>query len=341
MDRIKIGQIGICHEHAAAKIETLRQMSDVFEIVGVVDDRETSSARRAGDDLRPYEGLTWVTEKQLLSMPELQAVFIETPNQDLVPTATRCMEHNLPMHMDKPGGEDMTAFRTLLNGCRKRDLALQMGYMFRSNLAMQFATKAIKHNWLGDVFEIQGSMSHNYGGEEYQTYIGSYKGGIMFNLGCHLIDTVISMMGRPTNVTPFLKSTAGYSQRIKNNGLAVLEYPQAMVTLRACSKEVMGHSRRSLKICGTNGTIELSPPERFDGQPLQLQLTLLDDIPEYASGTHVVDFGVAKDRYEKQLLEFARIIRGEIKNPYDYQHDELVQEVVLAASGYTRWHTDD
>ncbi|MFA9478497.1 Gfo/Idh/MocA family protein [Phycisphaerales bacterium AB-hyl4] len=337
MDRIRVGQIGICHEHASAKIQTLKRMSDVFEIVGVVDDRATSSSRRAGDDLSPYEGLTWVTEKQLLSMPGLQAVFIETPNQDLVPTAMRCMQHHLPMHMDKPGGEDLAAFRELLNGCRKHDIALQMGYMFRNNLAMQFATKAVKHNWLGDIFEIQASMSHNYGGEPYQIYLGSYAGGIMFNLGCHLIDTLIPMMGRPDNVTPFLKSAPGYSQNIKNNCLTVLEYPHATVTLRVCSKEVDGLNRRSLKICGTNGTIELSPLERFDGQPLQLRLTLLEGNQEYPAGTHMVDFGVAQDRYENQLLEFARIIRGEMKNPYSYEHDELVQEVLLAASGYTKW----
>jgi len=100
---------------------------------------------------------------------------------------------------------------------------------------------------------------------------------------------------------------------------------------------VDGLPRRHLKICGTKGTIELSPLERFDGQPLQMRLTLLEDNEDYAAGTHTVDFGVVEDRYEGQLLELAKIINGEMRNPYTYEHDYLVQEVLLAAAGYTEW----
>ena len=57
----------------------------------------------------------------------------------------------------------------------------------------------------------------------------------------------------------------------------------------------------------------------------------------YAAGTHIVDFGIKLDRYEDQMLELAKIINGEMKNPYTYEHDYLVQEVVLAAAGYTTW----
>ena len=37
MDRVKIGQIGICHEHAAGNMEALRGMPDGYDIVGVVE----------------------------------------------------------------------------------------------------------------------------------------------------------------------------------------------------------------------------------------------------------------------------------------------------------------
>lgn len=337
MEKIKIGQIGICHEHASGKINSLRRLPEVFEIVGVVDDRHTHAARFAGDDLKPYEGLKWMTEDELLNVPGLQAVTIETPNLDLVPTAIRCMKRNLHMHMDKPAGDDLPLFRQLLDGCRERNLALQMGYMFRANRAMQWCRKVVHNGLLGGIVEIQADMSHTYGGEPYQTYIGSFKGGIMFNLGCHLIDTIIPIMGRPDKIAPFLKSAPGYNDAIKNNCVTILEYPHATVTLRASSKDVGSFPRRSLKISGTKGTIRLCPLERFDGQPLLLQLTMLEDHDAYPAGTHTIDFGVTQDRYEDQMMELARIIRGEIKNPYTYEHDYLVQEVLLAAAGYTTW----
>jgi predicted dehydrogenase len=335
--KIKIGQIGICHEHASGKINTLKKMPDVYEIVGVVDDRSSMSAKFLKDGLEPYEGLRWMTEEELFGTPGLQAVMVETPNSDLVPTALRCMEHNLAMHMDKPAGEDLLLFGKLLKGCKERNLPFQMGYMFRNNQALQFCQKAIRKNWLGDIFEVQADMSHNYGGEAYQQYLSNFKGGIMFNLGCHHIDLIVSLLGRPEKIIPLLKSTPGAANGAKNNCLTVLEYPHAIVSVNACDLKVDGLNQRRFKICGSKGSIELSPLERFDGKPLQMHLTFLEGNEEYPAGSHIVDLDIKRDRYEDQLLELARMVRGEIKNPYTYEHDYLTQEVVLAAAGYSKW----
>lgn len=340
MKKLKIAQIGVCHEHASGKMHTLRNfLSDTYEIVGVVNDSATSGTPRFGDsvNLEPYKGLNWMTEEEVLNYPGLDAVAVEVPNNDLVPVAIRCMERNLAMHMDKPGGEDLELFRKLRCGCAERNLPFQMGYMFRDNPAMQLCLKAVRDGWLGDVFEIQASMSHNYGGAAYQDYIGQFRGGIMFNLGCHFIDFFVAMMGRPQKITPFLKSAPGFPDRIKNNCVTIFEYPHASATIRACSMEVDGLNSRRLKICGTKGSFELCPLERFDGIPLEMTMILKEGNPHYSAGAHTLNFGVVRDRYEAQLAELAKIIRGEMKNPYTYEHDYLVQEVVLAASGYTEW----
>jgi predicted dehydrogenase len=249
------------------------------------------------------------------------------------------MEHNLAIHMDKPGGEDLELFGKLLNGCKERGLPFQMGYMFRNNPAIQFCQKAVRKGWLGEIVEVHADMSHNYGGKAYQQYLSNFKGGIMFNLGCHHIDWIISMLGRPENISPFLKSTLGSANGAKNNCLAVLEYPHTLISLSACDLNAGGGSGRRVKIFGSKGIIDLSPLERFDGKPLQMQLTLLEGNEEYSAGSHIVDFGIKLDRYEDQLLEFAEIIRGEMKNPYTYGHDYLTQEVVLAGGGYTKWQS--
>ncbi len=340
MKKIKIGQIGVCHEHADGKINTLRKMSDVFEIVGVVDEKSYSTTPRKGDgNMGCFEDLKFMTEEELFQTPGLQAVTVEVPNLELVSTAMRCMERNLAMHMDKPGGDDLEVFAKLRKGIEDKGLPFQMGYMFRGNPAMQWCLKAARNGWLGDIMEIQGSMSHNYGNDAYQEYIGKFPGGIMFNLGCHLIDFVVAMMGAPDKITPFLKSTPEQPDSVKNNCTTIFDYEHAIVSIRACSREIDGLNRRRLKISGTNGSIELCPLERFDGEPLQMRLSLQKDIPEYSAGNHTLDFGIIEDRYESQLLELAKTINGEMDNPYGYEHDYLVQKVLLAASGYTKWAT--
>jgi hypothetical protein len=39
-------------------------------------------------------------------------------------------------------------------------------------------------------------------------------------------------------------------------------------------------------------------------------------------------------RYDEQLIELARIIRGEIENPYPLKHELMLQEALLLAAGY-------
>jgi predicted dehydrogenase len=334
--RIKIGQIGICHEHAKGKIDALKKYPDIFEIVGVVDDRSSKAARFAGSDLKPYKGLKWLTEEELFNTPGLQAVAVEPANSDLVPTALRCMEHKLAMHMDKPGGEDLALFGKLLDGCKESDLPFQMGYMLRNNPAIQFIQKALREDWLGDIFEIQADMNHDYGNKKYQKYLSNYNGGTCFNLLCHHIDWIVNVLGRPVNVTPFLRSTPGSESGGKNNCMTVLEYPHTFVTLRSCGQVKGGVGKRSIRIIGSNGTIELSPIERF-GTPMHVQMKLNKGIEKYPAGSHTVDFTIKQGRYGEQILELAAIIRGEKKNPYTYEHDYLAQKVLLAAAGNMEW----
>jgi predicted dehydrogenase len=333
MNRIKIGQMGVRHEHASGKMEALRRLTDHYEVVGLV--AEEGATERAASC---YAGVPLMTEEQLFSTPGLQAVAVETDMTELVATATRCMERGLHMHLDKPGGETLEPFRRLLDGCRERGLALQLGYMYRTNPAIQMCFRAVREGWLGDIFEVHVVMSR-WDDDTYRRFLARFPGGAMFNFGSHLIDLVIAMLGRPDNVVSFQKATR--DDGLNDNGLAVLEYPRATATIRAAVVEVDGMKHRRLIVCGTKGTAEVYPLERmwdrYRLDPLQVRLTLQEDNAEYAAGTHLVNAGVMNHRYDDQLVELARVIAGEIVNPYPYEHELLVEEVVLAAAGYTRW----
>ncbi len=338
-NKIKIAQIGVSHEHALGKMETLRRMPETFEIAGVTDDSATYAAKFPAAGTAAYAGLKIMTEDEVFRIPGLQAVIVEVPNTKLVPTAIRCMRHNLPMHLDKPGGEDLGLFKKLLIGCMEKNLPLQMGYMFRGNPAFKFCLKIIRENWLGEIFAIDCDMNHSYGGSDYQAYLSKFRGGIMFNLGCHLIDFIVAAMGPPENVVPFLKSSGTASNTVKNNCMSVLEYPGAAVSVRCCSQGDI--TRRALKIAGTGGWVELCPLERFDGERLTMKMFIREDRPGYRAGMHIVDFGIQSDRYMEQLSEFAGMVRGELSNPYSFKHDYVVQKVLLAASGYIKWRKND
>lgn len=330
--KLRVAQFGICHEHAPGKMATLRKLPDVFDIVGYVDDRATSKIRFGNPSLKLYEGLRKLTEEEFFHLPDLDLAMVEVANTYLLETAQKCMEHNLPMHLDKPPGEDLAAYQKFLKGCEARKLPFQMGYMFRTNPAIQFCIQAVREGLLGDIYEIKADMAHNYGGPGYQEYLSHFKGGIMYNLGCHLIDIIVSMLGRPTAVTPFLRSTPKAVNGAKNNCVSILEYPHTLVTLSANGMEVKRNNPRCMIIGGSKGTIVLSPLEVF-GTPTRVLLELKKPAGKYKAGSQTLTFPVMHDRYEGQLRELAAMIRGEKVSPYSFDYDALVLEVTLAASG--------
>ena len=108
MKKIRIGQIGIGHNHGSEKMRTLRHLSDYFEVVGVAETDPRWLKERGGMDV--YQGLPVMSEEELFQIPGLEAVAVETDGPQLLPTALRCAERGLHLHMDKPGGEDLFVF---------------------------------------------------------------------------------------------------------------------------------------------------------------------------------------------------------------------------------------
>ena len=337
MRKLKVVQIGIRHEHANGKFKTLKSLPDAFELAGMVDEAEFAktptylSPKDATFEL--YKDEKFITLDEVFAMPDLDAVLIEVPNLDLVPVAMRFAERGIPMHVDKPCGEDLGAYKKLLDLVEARQIPFQMGYVFRYNPAIRFAIDAVNSGMLGSVFMVETNMNHSYGGEAYQKYLTTFKGGVMFNLGCHLIDFLVEMFGRPEHVVSLLKGCEPGDPSLSNT-LAILEYPHTHAVVAVASRDRM--QKRRLRIEGTNGTLELCPIESFKGKGLEIALKLKEDFGSYRAGEQTVGFAPEYDRYAAQLLDFSAIVQGEARDRYTRAHDHLVHEVTLAAAGYIK-----
>ena len=136
--------------------------------------------------------------------------------------------------------------------------------------------------------------------------------------------------GLPRGCRTVLRSAPFDAPGSKTCGVSLLEFPSADVVIRTSSQMPGGILHRRLRIDGSNGTIDLCPIERFDGERLKLVMTLQKSAGGYAAGRHEIDFGVQGDRYAGQLRELAQIVRGELANdPGQYDRDLKVHEITL------------
>ena len=335
MRKLKVLFWGLTHEHACGKLDTLRNMSEIYEVIGVVDDRGSATRPIFADHPASPGEFPVLSPAEALSLGDVDVVFIETTNADLMKTAAIFADKGVPMHCDKPCGEDLETYRLVVEKCRLKNLPFQIGYMYRGNPALKFARNAVRSGWLGEVAFVEADMNHDYQLEGYPQYISSFKGGILYNLGCHLVDMVLPLVkGGLVSATPFIGDAPGDPQGSRTRGAAILSFDGgAQALVRTSSHMPGGIDGRRLRIDGTNGTLEICPIERFDGVNLKLEMTLKHPAGGYASGHHVLDFGVLCDRYRDQLEDLALIVRGDKANDQDYDHDLLVHETTLKACG--------
>ena len=327
--KIKVGQLGTGHMHAY-KMKTLRQLIGDFEILGVAEDDPKLRDIALKSDA--FQGLPFMSTDELLALPDLEAVLVETEEHDLVAAAQRCIGAGKHIHLDKPGGDALPPFKELLTKAEKKGLIVQLGYMYRNNLAIQYCIKAAKDGLLGNIFTVDAVMSR-YDGEDFRQIIKTFNAGAAYIFLCHLIDLVVILLGKPDHVIPLSRCTR--DDGVVDNGFAVLQYPNGCnAIVRTPIVEVGGFNRRYLAVYGDKGTLVVQPLE-IEGNKSggKVFLTTLNNADGKAYHLEEISQPPLKDRYEDQLLEFARIVRGEIANPYPYSHELLVQQVFLEACG--------
>lgn len=325
--RIKVGQIGLAHAHAS-KLLVYRR-SDDYEVVGIVEpDAQLRERARAQ---AVYHGLPWMTREQLLNVQGLQAVLVETRVRDLLDTAEVCVGAGVHVHLDKPAGQSLPQYRRILEAASRKNLWVQMGYTYRYNPAVTLLRDVLKRGWLGDVFEVHSVMSKVVAPSERRA-LAEYPGGIMFELGCHVIDLVVGVLGSPSKVTPFHRHSSKLDDTLNDNTLAVFEFPRSIASVKSSALEVDGFERRHLTVCGTEGTFHIQP---LDNPSARISFSTAHGV--FRKGYQDAKFP-KYTRYVSDAADMARVIRGGKSIDFTPQHDLAVQTALLQACGMSVGH---
>ena len=275
-----------------------------------------------------YDGVNSMSVDELLAVPDLHAVAVETTLEASCAMARRCIEAGKHVHLDKPGAVDHAEFKAMRLEAEKRGLTVQMGYMLRYNPAFELLFHAVNEGWLGQITEIDAAMG-KLADPGTRAKIGALEGGGLFELGCHIIDATLTILGKPASVTPF--STPTSDDGVKDNQMAVLSYPNATAVIRCNHADPFGGPRRRFSVTGTEGTLEILPLESGN-----VTLSLTKARGAYKKGAQTFQLEVPKGRYDAEFIDLAKIVRREKKLAWDAAHDIAVHETVMRAAGIWR-----
>ena len=329
MRKIRIAQIGINkHSHGSQIFKTLKENPDVFDVAGyaIVENEREESLERLGC----FEGYPELSLEEILNDESIEAVTVETDEIHLTKYARLAAEHGKHIHMEKPGSQNLCEFEEMIDAVRKGGKTFHTGSMYRYNPYVKKILRDIESGELGEVHSVEAQMDCILAADARE-WLSTFKGGMMFYLGCHLIDLVYRIQGEPESIKVLNKSTGNEGVFSEDFALAVFEYKNGCSIIKSDAAEVGGYARRQLTVTGSKKTVELKPFEmNVGGTNVATRRT------EYTE-TKWTDCGATEesrfDRYADMMLTFAKIVRGEMKNPYTLDYELALYKLILKCCG--------
>lgn len=238
--------------------------------------------------------------------------------------------------MDKPGGVDDEEYDKLIDIVKEKNLVFHTGYMYRYNPAVLQLKENIKSGKLGEVYAVEAQMNCLHNPDKRQ-WLSNYPGGMLYYLGCHLIDLVYSIMGEPLETIPLSTPIHTDNVTAEDFGMAVFKYKNGTSFVKSTAVEYGGFERRQFVVCGTKGTVELKPFEHLcegDSSMFSAQTTGVREVydPAWSSDGKKYNWEVF-DRYREMYRAFASYVRGEKQNPFDYEYERNLHKLILKACG--------
>lgn len=338
MKKIKIAQIGVSHDHARDIFDSITALDDVFDVAGfaVCEGEETFYGSLPENNA--FSRHNRMSVETILNDPDIQAVTIECREQELTEYARMAAEKGIHIHMDKPGSGGHAEFCSLLELCKKKELIFHIGYMYRYNPAVQKALEMVRTGKLGKIYSVEAQMSCLLTAEK-RKWMEDLDGGMMFYLGCHLIDLVLQIQGEPQKVIPFNASTGFDGLKSLDSGMAVLQFENGNSFVRTNAAEAGGGVRRQLVILGEKGTVEIRPLERWLRHGSDRK-NIVSEFREIYKEEALKGGGMFMpektqtepfNRYDAMMTGFAEMVEGVRENVYTYEYEQKLHRILLRA----------
>lgn len=320
--KIRAGILGVQHSHLSGKLQAMRG-NPAYEVVSVCEPDGPTQREHASNAM--FAGLRWFPLDEMLADPSIDLIVFEGEVADAVPFGKKVLAAGKHLHLEKPPTNRLGPFQEMVELARAKDRRLQLGYLYRFHSGIDLALEAQRKGWLGDVFMIRATMNSDRD-QKQRDIEARFAGGSMFELGGHMIDRVVAMLGRPASVRSWLRHDTSVRDSEKDNTLAVFEYKSALATVVSSARDASQH--RSFEVIGSDGSIMINPMEPVPTATIQMR----EPRGPYKKGKQEIALP-PQPRFIADFQDLARAIQTSTPLRYSYDHELLLQETLLRASG--------
>jgi predicted dehydrogenase len=280
MKTLPVGIIGCGGIARARHMPGYQRLEEVA--IHAVADINAEAARQAADQFSvPH---VFSDYRELLAMGEINAVSICTPNalhKEQTVAALRAGKHVL---VEKPMAVNAAEAKAMVAAAKRADRKLMVGLHQRFTSGAQALKRAVDSGALGDIYFAEAAATRRRGIPGWGVFTQKNKsgGGALVDIGVHILDLALYLMGYPKPVSVSGVAAAkigprkdlaavvgGWQWDPKN--FDVEDFAVAFVRLRGgvslvlktCWAANIGTEEWNCSLWGTDGGCRLSPPAVF------------------------------------------------------------------------------
>lgn len=253
MKKVRWGILGTA-KIAVEQVIPAMQKSEVCKVTAIAS-RNLHAAESAAKELnirRPYGSYT-----ELLSDPDIDAIYNPLPNHLHVPWSIRALEAGKHVLCEKPIALTSSQALELVQVANKHPgLKVMEAFMYRLHPQWERARDLVVSEKISKLVTIQVFFSYFNDDPENVRNIADYGGGGLMDIGCYPISlSRFIFASEPHRVA----ATLEYDPRFKTDRLAsgILDFGRGTATF-TCSTQCANYQR--VHIFGTKGYIEILIP---------------------------------------------------------------------------------
>lgn len=194
MSKIRIGIVG-CGGMAKSHAARFEKVLDEVEVTALAD--VLPERARAVADLLPNDPLVTADYREML--PCVDAVLLVLPHHLHHPVTLECLGAGKHVLLEKPMANSERECLELIAAAEKSGRVLMVAYCMRFHPLVREMQRLIREKTYGEIFELSiWTEQYTHPPEGHWARAAStLGGGQLFSHGCHYIDLMLWMLGRP------------------------------------------------------------------------------------------------------------------------------------------------
>ena len=245
--------------------------------------------------------------EELLSDPEIDAVYNPLPNHLHVPWTIKAAKAGKHVLCEKPIALDTEEASLLLSVQLETGVLIQEAFMVRDNPQWHWVRDRIREGAIGELKVIQSAFSYMNRDPNNIRNMADIGGGGIYDIGCYPVFISRMLFGEePVEVTSLIERDPDFKTDRLASG--IMKFPSGQSSF-ICSTQLVPYQR--VQVLGSEKRIEVEVPFNAPNN-MSCRLFLDDGTANHGRFKIVEDLPVC-DQYTKQAEAFeAKILSGKI-----------------------------